>query len=280
MNRIFYLSNRIAVLFVVLSFALSKIAFSGTDSSSCAKGSHPAATVLSKDSINKRDSLSIDSLLKNMELKKDPVVVTIDTPVKKTGSIFNKVSKSLLDKQQKAAITPSKTKSESIYKKIYVSLPGVAFLRTHFVHLLLLVLLVALILIIFAGKQNRDDRNRFLSSSRLSIMDKEIQRACNFVESNFANSSLSVELICNDLVTGEAFLRAIFEKELGVSLDNYIKQVRVNRLKNFLIKDNLIQIENLVANTGFADEKALRDIFLEITGMELDSFRSSLMTGK
>jgi AraC-like DNA-binding protein len=277
MNLTYFISIKNLSLFLVLTLVLCGFAFSGTDSTVISKGVRPATSVLNKDSIAKRDSLSIDSLLKNMELKKEPVSLLnrkVDNDVRSSKS-----SKSLPQKEQLSKID-AKLKSDALYKKIYDLMPGVAFLRIHFVHILLLLFLIVLVLIVFACVQRRNDRNHFLTSSRLSIMDKEVQRACLFVENNLSNPDLSVELICSDLITGEAFLGALFVKELGISLDDFIKQVRINRVKNLLNKEDSFSIEKLFANAGFTDEKSMRDVFLEITGVEFDAYRNSLLQEK
>jgi methylphosphotriester-DNA--protein-cysteine methyltransferase len=107
-------------------------------------------------------------------------------------------------------------------------------------------------------------------------MDKEVQRACNFIEENYANQSLSIELLCKEMVTGEAFLNALFIGELGITVENFINQVRVNRVKIFLSKDLTIDIGKLVLLSGFGSLQVLQEMFLTITGIEFEVYRNSL----
>jgi transcriptional regulator GlxA family with amidase domain len=153
---------------------------------------------------------------------------------------------------------------------------GFVFFKVHALQLLVLTgsLLALFLTVLFIWL--RKDTNRFLTTGRLSIMDKEVQRACDFIEENFSNPDLSIELLCSEMVTGEAFLNALFMGELGITVENFIDQVRVNRVKIFLNKDIGIDIEKLVSLTGFASGKVLQDIFLAITGIEFDAYRKSL----
>lgn len=117
--------------------------------------------------------------------------------------------------------------------------------------------------------RNRVEEKRFVTSTRLSIMDKEVQRACKYIEKHYHDPDLSVSSICEALVTGPAFLEALYIRELGMSIDDFITQVRINRVNDILNKDKSISVEELALRTGFTDSKKLAQSFKKVTNIVL-----------
>jgi AraC-like DNA-binding protein len=113
---------------------------------------------------------------------------------------------------------------------------------------------------------------RFLTTTRLSVMDKEVQRACRYIEKNFADPDLSLENVCRDLVTGEAFLEALMERDLGVTVRDFILHVRINRAKQVLVKDPSAGSEAIARETGFPDSTAFLAAFKKLTGTPFEAF--------
>lgn len=107
-------------------------------------------------------------------------------------------------------------------------------------------------------------------------MDKEVQRACRYIEEHFDDPELGTERICSALVTGEAFLEALFVKELGLTVGDFISQVRINRAKIILRNEPSIAREALVAAVGFTDEHRFDERFSTITGLSLEAYRTHL----
>lgn len=227
--------------------------------------------------VGRSESLAVELLLKNLDLPNDEDAPGLTADSHGKTPVFSKTSVgSVVSGKKISTSTLLNHKPVSSGKLVYASLSRFAFFKVHALQLLILTgsLLALFITILFVWL--RKDGNRFLTTGRLSIMDKEVQRACDFIEENYSNQDLSIELLCREMVTGEAFLNALFIGELGITVENFIEQVRVNRVKIFLSKDINIGIEKLVLQTGFASEKVLQDIFLMITGIEFDAYRNSL----
>jgi AraC-like DNA-binding protein len=137
------------------------------------------------------------------------------------------------------------------------------------------VFLVSIFIIFLAVKfiARRSTPQRFLTTTRLSVMDKEVQRACRHIEKNFTDPDLSVTTVCAELVTGEAFLEALMERDLGISVNDFIGHVRVNNAKLLMEKNPLISGEDAAGQTGFTDPNAFRQTFKKITGTAFESYR-------
>lgn len=123
--------------------------------------------------------------------------------------------------------------------------------------------------------RRRKDNERFLTSTRLSVMDREVQLACKYMEENYRDSDLTIESMCEELVTGPAFLEALFEKELGMSVSEFIAQVRINRAKSILNKRPGIEADETALDIGFTDKKLFQQKFREITGLTFEEYRNA-----
>ncbi len=142
----------------------------------------------------------------------------------------------------------------------------------------ILILFVCLISILILIHQFRRSGkiNRFMTTTRLSVMNSVVQQACRYIEKNHAKADLTVEQMCNDLVTGRAYVEALFKKELGMKVGDFIDQVRINRVKILINKDPLLSLSEIAAATGFSDEKQCLVKFQHICGVDLETYRNKL----
>ncbi|MBD3316617.1 MAG: helix-turn-helix domain-containing protein [Chitinivibrionales bacterium] len=156
---------------------------------------------------------------------------------------------------------------------------AVRALKTYALRAGILLLSLAVIAAAVLFYIQKAEKRRFMTTTRLAIMDKEVQRTCRYIEKNFDNPDLSLDMICADLVTGQAFLEALFEEELGMSVDDFIAQVRINRAKQLLNRDPDLSTDDLAVQTGFTDNEELHATFTAVAGVSPDDYRESVQTG-
>lgn len=154
------------------------------------------------------------------------------------------------------------------------------FISSHFSKILMLCFSVVIIVATILFYRLKLEKNRFMTTTRLSIMDKEVQRACRYIELNFASSELNVEKLCNELVTGAAFLEALFERELGMSIDDFTDQVRINHAKIILNKDPSVSIEEVVNQIGFLESRDFSRSFQAIVGTDFAKYKESILSSQ
>lgn len=257
---------------------LSSTCFAASDSSvSHAKNGSSVRAITRSDSlILTNDSLAIDSLLKAIDsvVYHDAFLKT-NRPLSKSPRITSVSKEHGTTKHQVSMVNTND--SLSFAKRVSISFPGIAFVKKYFATLFFFLFSLCLILLTITYFFLKNDKDRFISATRLSIMDKEIQRACSYIEKNYADPGLSIDKICSELVTGEAFLQALFRKELGISVDTMIKHVRVNRVRNIMKKDTSINAEMLSSLCGFTNVEMLNCIFNEITGEAFEEYRAKLV---
>jgi AraC-like DNA-binding protein len=155
---------------------------------------------------------------------------------------------------------------------------GIDFTRKNFLRVLLLLFFSTIIIATVLFFRQRVEVKRFMTTTRLSVMDKEVQKACRYIESNFDDPELTVDKLCTALVTGSAFLTALFERELGMSVEDFILQVRINRAKIMLKKENNAEIDIVAIKTGFTDIDQFRTMFVKLCGVSFDDYRKSQLT--
>ncbi len=120
--------------------------------------------------------------------------------------------------------------------------------------------------------RNSRDRRRFLTTTRLSVMDKEVQKACRYIEQHYADPGLTAKSACEALVTGESFLEVLMERNLGMGLSDFISQVRVNGAKMILGRNPAASMESVAQEAGFADAALFAATFRKVTGVSFDSY--------
>jgi AraC-like DNA-binding protein len=189
-----------------------------------------------------------------------PVNTPADTPSAATQRNDTSLSGSSADTS--ADDTPAEKKAQKIFL-----LPSYAI---HIFFLAVFVAMIAATLYYFFARRDRGDAQRFLTTTRLSVLDKLVQRACRHVESNYPDPALTPEAVCNSLVTGKAYLDALFMNELGINVQDFIVQVRVNAIKNRLSADHAARqtpdIGEICAECGFADRAEAERCFATVCG--------------
>ncbi len=152
-----------------------------------------------------------------------------------------------------------------------------SWLRTHIIHIAILLICAGLIWATIAFFHDTRDKQRFLTRMRLSIMDKEVQKACKYIEKLYYLPHLTPKIVCQDLVTGEAFLQSLFQKELGMSIEEFINHVRINRAKHHLYIHPKTMAAEIAAKVGFEDTDEFERVFALYTdNTTFYEFRDSL----
>lgn len=118
----------------------------------------------------------------------------------------------------------------------------------------------------------RRNTRRFLTTMRLSVLDRTVQQACRYIEAHFNDPKLSVEAVCAELVTGEAYLNRLFIKELGIDAKDFISQVRVEGIKYFLTENPQSNIDRVCVDCGFPNRIVADEVFVKHCGVSIEEF--------
>jgi len=151
--------------------------------------------------------------------------------------------------------------------------------RQNVKKILFLSVCTAVIIVALSQYRSRYEGKRFMTTTRLSIMDKEVQRACRYIEDNYRDAELGLSSISKALVTGEAFLEALFEKELGLTLAGFIQQVRINRVKIMLHRNPAATADVLAQEVGYRNTEEMLEAFRSVSECEFSAYCKALSDG-
>ncbi|MCL2688299.1 MAG: AraC family transcriptional regulator [Chitinispirillia bacterium] len=167
------------------------------------------------------------------------------------------------------------------YKEaVNVLFAGNKILRLVKTNLLYIVFLIVSVIIIIAAVlffSTKKDGRRFLTTTRLSVLDKMVQKGCRCIESNYMNPELTVDTVCSELITGPAYLNALFVKEIGIDVQSFIVQVRVNSIRN-LIAENPAESDlgRICEQCGFKTVTEAQEHFVRLCGVGIQDYRKSV----
>ncbi len=221
------------------------------------------------------DSLVVDTVDSESEDAVAPTSLSADSSDTLLESILTAGAQSRTLVEDTAASTVGRSGWRNVRRRI-AQLPPVRFVRVHALALLLLAAGAVVIWLSLTYLTGAHEKQRFLTTTRLSIMDKEVQRACRYIERNYADPSLTPETLCRSLVTSEAFVSALFERELGMTVEGFIRQVRVNRVKILLRTDSHLPLSELAEKTGFGSADALCEAFATVSGLPFEKYRDAV----
>jgi AraC-like DNA-binding protein len=173
--------------------------------------------------------------------------------VKKSGNDFGKIFIGIVRKVPQAIHAP-----DVMFKNV------VQFTKKNLIKISIFLFFLIVIVITVLFFRQRFEIRRFMTTTRLSVMDKEVQRACRFIESNFDDVELSVDKLCTELVTGKAFLTALFS--------------RINRAKIFFKKDHSAENSAIALKAGFSDIEQFKKTFEKLSGVSVDDYKKALLT--
>jgi YesN/AraC family two-component response regulator len=230
-------------------------------------------SILSKSADSIRNTTAVSSSVKGSSVKGSKKQ---NSPVKKEKKVKEKrkggfnFSRILIGISQK--IPSVLHMPDELLKSILL------FFKKNTIKVVLLLTFLIIIISTILFFRQKIESKRFMTTTRLSVMDKEVQRACRYIENCFDDVQLSVDKLCSEMVTGRAFLAALFERELGMTVEDFIAQVRINRAKILIKKDSSVGIDETALKTGFSDINQFKTTFEKLCGVSVDEYRKSLLT--
>lgn len=114
------------------------------------------------------------------------------------------------------------------------------------------------------------------STERFAVSDKYIEQVLHYMDKNYRNP-LSVDDLIQMLPISRRVLEKKFKSETGMSIYQYLQQVRIDKFADLLITTELPLVE-AAANAGFTDYKNISRIFVKIKSMTPLQYRKRFTT--
>ena len=98
-----------------------------------------------------------------------------------------------------------------------------------------------------------------------------IDRAKTYIQHNFSNCDCTIESVCNYLNISSCYFSTVFKKDTGITLINYLSDIRMEKAKELLSlgKYKVYEVSKLVA---YRSEKYFFRIFKQYTGLSPTEF--------
>jgi AraC-like DNA-binding protein len=99
-----------------------------------------------------------------------------------------------------------------------------------------------------------------------------VKTTVDYIDTNFSNGNLTVEMIAEYTGLSPNYLRAIFKAAQGISLSKYLTDVRMMYVKKMLLETDK-HVHEIAAQAGFMNAKHFYVLFKQYTGLTAEMFR-------
>ncbi|WMT41788.1 helix-turn-helix transcriptional regulator [Paenibacillus sp. D2_2] len=94
---------------------------------------------------------------------------------------------------------------------------------------------------------------------------KSIVFVKQFIKNNF-HKVINLDMLANQVSMNPSYFSVLFKKEEGISLTDYIVNVRINKAMEYL-RDPQFKVYEVATKTGFNDEKYFSKVFKKKVGV-------------
>ncbi|NPV28643.1 MAG: AraC family transcriptional regulator [Firmicutes bacterium] len=115
-----------------------------------------------------------------------------------------------------------------------------------------------------------------LSQSAAEKQEKVINRVVGYIEQNYQLQDLSLKKVARAVYLSPTYLSRLFKKEKGMTLTDYINNIRVEKAK-VLLRQNSQTIEDIARSVGFRDRSYFCRLFKKIVGISPTEYRSRII---
>jgi len=98
-------------------------------------------------------------------------------------------------------------------------------------------------------------------------------KAMNYIKANYAGK-ITLDDIAKHVFLSRSYLSTVFKDDTGMSVTDYIKHIRIEKSKLFLL-DNRIKLADIAALCGFEDQSYFTKVFRSEVGISPKKFRDS-----
>lgn len=102
---------------------------------------------------------------------------------------------------------------------------------------------------------------------------RTVEKAKSFIAEQYAESDLSVEMLCDHLHLSPAYFSTLFKRETGMSFTAYVTEVRMERSAE-LLRSTEDKTYLIAEKTGYVDPNYFSYVFKKHFGMSPSKYRS------
>lgn len=111
-----------------------------------------------------------------------------------------------------------------------------------------------------------------LVKERVGTTQSMIEKAKQYIKENYANSALSLEMVCSHLHISTAYFSTMFKKEVGESYISYLTGIRMEQAA-ILLKNTEEKTYLIAAQVGYDEPNYFSYVFKKKYGVSPNKFR-------
>ncbi|WNR46288.1 response regulator [Paenibacillus roseipurpureus] len=103
---------------------------------------------------------------------------------------------------------------------------------------------------------------------------KIAQSAKDYIEANYGDTELQLDQIAQQVYINPSYLRAVFKKEIGMTVTDYVTHVRMHKAKELLGKGN-IRLSDIAEQIGVSDPSYFSKSFKKFFGYSPSEYENN-----
>ena len=116
--------------------------------------------------------------------------------------------------------------------------------------------------------------NKAMNWQRDNTTRNVISKAKRYIQENYRNPDLSVEMICRELHLSQAYFSTMFKKETGQTYIAYLTEIRLNRAVELLNETN-DKTYVIAQKVGYQEQNYFSYVFKKRFGVSPTKFRGA-----
>lgn len=110
--------------------------------------------------------------------------------------------------------------------------------------------------------------------SKINNSEKILQDAIKYIEANYSNPDLSLELVCSEINISVSHLSMLFKKKKGINFIKYLITLRMEMAKK-LFRETDLKVINISTQCGYSNVYYFSHSFKKYTGITPGKFRGN-----
>ncbi len=115
---------------------------------------------------------------------------------------------------------------------------------------------------------------QLIEQKRTDTAGLSIEKAKLFIQTNYAQPDLSVEMLCGHLHLSPAYFSTLFKRETGMSFTSYVTEVRMDQA-SILLRSGDEKTYQIAQQVGYVDANYFSYVFKRHFGVSPTKYRSS-----
>lgn len=115
-------------------------------------------------------------------------------------------------------------------------------------------------------------------STKVPDVNLLVNEICRYIRKNISNADLSVTGIAKDLFITPDYAGSLFKKHMGVKLQTYIHNLRID-FASELLEDITLKVSEIAQKVGIPDNNHFGKVFKKSKGVSPTEYRNIRLTG-